>query len=1317
MSLISRLLRRTFFCIVWMVCGLCAAQQTRFSAPAVVATGNWPANVGAGVADATGKLSLVSCDAYIANATLACHLYANVQGVWTATQNYSLPGATAAKAVIVADPVLGLNGVAILSVQPSSPSPSSILVAQFYANGTGTPQTAEVNAAGGAGPVPPDFAYRPASTAGSQPGLLIATDSANGYFYVLTVGPSGLASSTMTALMSSLSGPVPSQAGTILPNLYPTSGTHGLRPAFGVVSTDGSSVGMVLMNPDGTWSPIWTSSEYTGSGNVYSAVLADMDGDGIADLVAEGANGRIDIYHGNPDGSFATASEGGTGTANGLNGTGGRLVGVEPGTLNILTATPIGLSVLVRQNGTLTYGLQGIYNIGPGRSSFALADLYGTGMLDLAVDSPEGIAIVLPDANGDGGFQTSRAYAALAPALGAVVGKFRDAANPNGNLDVAVATGAVQAQLLTGNGDGTFAAFGAQTNPAGGPTSIPAAQWSNLLAGDFNGDGVADLAYSLTGYPIPGIGLLAPGANPGLYVQLGNGDGTFQTPQALNGASSDATLYGESAVGDFNGDGLADLANTDWRYSDVLLAQSGGFNASVLARVGSSGSFSPVAAGFLKTGRSNKQDLVVSASGALYVYVNNNGSGFTAMPKILTAIGPSTVLLTDMDGDGNGDIVLLTQVSDEASKPNQMFIWWGNGDGTFSAAPLFFQLSRNFYLGAAADINGDGLADMVLSDGDVVAVLYNQGGRAFGGEQDVLAGQGINSITLADVNGDGKPDVIVANGGVTNSNAITQLDDLPLTGLSSIALAANPVVNTGGITVLLNNLTKPDTGSLTVSPEPTLYGATFTLTATLTPSPNASVPTGTVQFSVDGTNAGNPVTLVAGAGSSSAVLVVPSGNTYSVGAHVIDATYAGDAANSPIALSTTHNVQLVPTTSQIFMCIGPTVACPAPPAAPATQPPYTSALTMYYGQIWNGFFDAYANDGSALTGNLNMLDAYTGPDAPPPNPLCSVLAGVAGACPNSVGTTEGTSVGLNVLTADYPGDATHAASTSGPIAITVLPDLTSQPTLAGAPNPSPLGQAVTFTATLTGNYAAPTGPVQFIETFPPTATVVLLGSANLVPGTGLTSTATFTTTTLPLGTDTITAGYAATQNFGAATFPTITETITPSLAGSFTLSVTPNPASVGVGYSTLLTVTVTPQNGFVQSVNLACANLPNEASCFFDSSTLTNGGGSTSLVVGTSAPHTCGTDQPYFLGQNGGGAGRVAWPALAGLAALLLPGRRRWLRGLIALAAVAALTQMTGCSTCTDLGTRPATYTFQVTGTAAGTGEVQAQPVTITVTI
>ena len=614
-------------------------------------------------------------------------------------------------------------------------------------------------------------------------------------------------------------------------------------------------------------------------------------------------------------------------------------------------------------------------------------------------------------------------------------------------------------------------------------------------------------------------------------------------------------------------------------------------------------------------------------------------------------------------------------------------------------------------------MNGDGQPDLILSDGSLIGILYNQGSRHFGGEQHYLAGQGINSLSVIDVNGDGEPDVIAANGGVTLSNPIVLGGETA----SPLTLTPNPDVNTGGITVLIDSITtKPVTGTLVATPEPSGFGAAFTLTATLQSTAGVPEPTGTVQFYIDSALVGSISTLAPGATSSTASFTVPAGNAYQAGVHPISATYSGDALNSSITLTGatgTHAITGGATTSQIFMCIGPTPACPTPPGVPNPSPPYTPVLSMYYGQIWNGFIQTAANDGSALTGTIELLDAYTGAALPPPNPLCVLPIG-GGACPNSVGTTQGTSIGLNVLTASYSGDASHTASTSGPVAITVLADTTTA-TLTGTPNPQTFGQPVTFTATLTGNAAAPTGPVSIFEIFPGPGTETLLGTANLIPGTGFSSTATVTTSTLPVGIDSIQAVYPPTTNFGAAASPIIIETITPPVAGSFTLTVSPASSSVGVGYAGVITVTVTALNGFAQTVNLTCSNLPYESTCLFGSPTITGGGGTSALLVTTTAPHSCNASQPYFQGSNGNGSGIVpiALPALAGLILLFIPGKRRWLRALIAMVVVAGATHLTGCGNCTDLGTRPNTYTITVTGTAATSSETHSQPVTITVAI
>ena len=217
------------------------------------------------------------------------------------------------------------------------------------------------------------------------------------------------------------------------------------------------------------------------------------------------------------------------------------------------------------------------------------------------------------------------------------------------------------------------------------------------------------------------------------------------------------------------------------------------------------------------------------------------------------------MLLADLDNDGNGDVVAVyynpnpNPVGAGPVAPNQLYIWYGNGDGTFGQ-PQITALSRNDYLAAVGDMNHDGLPDILLADGSLVTALYNQGARIFGGEQHFLAGQGVNSLSVADVNGDGQADLIVANGGATLSNPLV----LGGATKSSISLPVNPDVNTGGITVLVNNIqTQPVTGTLVATPEPSAITATFTVTATITASAGVATPTGFVSFSIDGTPVGN----------------------------------------------------------------------------------------------------------------------------------------------------------------------------------------------------------------------------------------------------------------------------------------------------------------------------------------------------------------------------------------------------------------------------------------------------------------------------
>jgi hypothetical protein len=792
-------------------------------------------------------------------------------------------------------------------------------------------------------------------------------------------------------------------------------------------------------------------------------------------------------------------------------------------------------------------------------------------------------------------------------------------------------------------------------------------------------------------------------------------------------------------------------------------------------------SFSYIAAAPFQTGKFSQIFIEDSSNNYIYVLANSGSTGdngqllgFTVASQIaVPATGCAGPIYTgDFNNDGNIDFIVNGQSctklqSGTPQLDNSASIYFGNGDGTFQP-PLRLSFDHNVHSMLLQDMDADGIADMVVEGDDGVIEIFH--------------GNGTTANPFARTSEGGiSPGLNGFPGDVGHLVAIAMLGtDTNLDILTTNMIGMSVLQGQGMIQGRLSYALK---GIYNIGSEATSLGLGH--------------------FEGDGN-------LDLAVGSAEGIALIPGNGDGSFQAPQVNGVQRGAGSRASQAAGG------ITTTTTLNLCIGPTLSCPSvgginPP------PPFMANLSMSYGQTFNGSAQTSANDGSALTGTIAFNDLYNGVS----NTLCTLPAGAAGACPPSVGVTQGTSVGVNVFTAVYSGDSSHAPSSSPTVTITVLQD-TNSATLTGAPNPSPFGQPVTFTATLTGNYAAPTGTVTFAELFPPTTTAVQLGTGTLVPsGSGNTSTATFTISTLPIGTDTISVSYAATQDFAAAiatttevilplatTTTTLTSSVNPSAIGlavtftatvtatasggnaapnptgtvtfldgttligtgvlsasgvatlttsalavgshsitasyagtgaispstspilvqvvtnsSFTLSVTPSTISLGVGDDAGLTVTVTPVAGFNQSVALSCSGLPSESACSFAASTLTPGSYTTVLLLSTTAPHSCGSTQPYFLGGNGSGNGPFSgtaafgMPALASLAVLFLPGRRRWLRALVAVAVIAGAMQLAACGNCTDLGTRPGTYSFQITGTVSSNSETESEPITVTVTI
>jgi Bacterial Ig-like domain (group 3)/FG-GAP-like repeat len=460
--------------------------------------------------------------------------------------------------------------------------------------------------------------------------------------------------------------------------------------------------------------------------------------------------------------------------------------------------------------------------------------------------------------------------------------------NADGNPDLVVGNQCADSNcagstlaVFLGNGDGTFKP--PMTYPTGGYDA------TSVVIVDVNGDNKPDLVVSnlCAAYG----GCLQGGS---VSILLGKGDGTFQSAMSYTSGATDTNSV---AVGDLNGDGKPDLVLASY------CIQSGCVNGVISVLLG-------------------------------------NGDGTFQSPALFASDGTYafSIALGDLNGDGKLDVA-VANLSDNSGTKGSAAVLLGNGDGTLKTAVTYDSGGYQSLSIAVADVNSDGIPDLVIGNScvndnncnsGIVGILLGNGNGTFqnataygsGGDAEGLV---LNSVAVGDVNGDGWLDVVMSNqDNGNNSNvgillgngdgtfqtatnyssgghydtavALSDVNrdgklDLIVTNRCENSGTNCGATGSGSVGILINVSLKATATTLVSSPNPSSFGQVVTFTATVTPHLGGT-PTGTVTFFNGSTSLGTSNL------NGNGVATFQT-STLPVGAQSISATYNGDANFAP----------------------------------------------------------------------------------------------------------------------------------------------------------------------------------------------------------------------------------------------------------------------------------------------------------------------------------------------------------------------------------------------------------------------------------
>jgi hypothetical protein len=571
-----------------------------------------------------------------------------------------------------------------------------------------------------------------------------------------------------------------------------------------------------------------------------------------------------------------------------------------------------------------------------------------------------------------------------------------------------------------------------------------------------------------------------------------------------------------------------------------------------------------------------KPDVMVTnaGSGTLSLFLGNGDGTFGNAISIVVGANPISVVSADFNGDGHQDIAV------SLGNSQSFQVLFGNGNGIFQA-PVTVAIPNiaTSTVGqlVAQDVNGDHKADLAIATDRGVAIFINNGAGGFSAAAMVDSGAIIANLVVVDITGDGQADVVGTElttdaSGNTDGNVFfargngngTFQTPMPVTQFigTPAGITVGDLNNDGLVDIVVSN-----SGGVVGGSGGSGLGGPFC-------TPRICMP-------VDGPPPLPPVTVP----GEISVLLQQSNGTFSLSSHLSGDRNPGDV--SLVDLNGDGNLDIVDaassSTTPALMTFSnqgngtfsaPNVLGLPFSAAEVLSAPLTSTValdlvaTLPAGNEISVFVNQGANTLSLTSSTNPSIIAQPVTLSATVHPLFpSAISGsvVFADGPNTLGSSPVSPAGVSTLTATFVASGTHplVAVYSGSSTLVggssaslsqKVNAATATVSLTGSGTPTVFGQVVSLTTIVTasGGGAVPTGSINLFDGSSIILSGTLDGGGKFVAS----------TSSLSLGSHTLTAQYSGDANYAAATSSPLVQTVNKSNAAVILASTT-NPSVFG----------------------------------------------------------------------------------------------------------------------------------------------------------